>query len=524
MRTRLRFLLVLSTAASAAAIVFPGCGGGGDDGGGSADPATMAPGSSSVFIEGTIRPQGEQKSNIEALVKTVAGISDPGQQIVKQIDSGLAEAKTGQKLTYEDDIAPWLGEKAGIFLEHYDGQDFKGVGGAIQTTDSGAAADFIDKAKEPGDRDGSYKGSDYVIDGDNGTVIGVVHDFLVVGEDKRTFEDVVDLSSGDSLDENDDYSSTVSGAPDDSIANVYVNVGELIRQAGPTVDQAVLSFYESLGYDISNGTALASLIPGSDRVEVDVSTNVGAKTAPTGDASQLLGSFPADSFAAVATPDFGTRLKQAIDQIDKVGIPPSVPPGALKSTLARTGIDLDRISGSIGDLGAFAVGSDLRSLGGAVVVTTDDPQAARDAVTGFGALLRRSQTRGFTPVTGNAPGFAFRTPQLGPQPLVVLASDKKIAIGYGVKPTEQALSAPGGETLADSDAFKAAQESLGGTALTGFVDLGPVLELVKNLGAASDPGFAQVEPYLEKLDFLAFGSGQEGNLSVSKIILALKQG
>ena len=522
MTARSRLVLVLATAASAAAVAIAGCGGGG--GGGSDDPAAAVPGDSSVFVEGTIRPEGELKSSLENLARTVAGISDPGKRIVEEIDSSLSDQDTEKKLSYEDDIEPWLGEKAGIFLERYDGEGFNGVGAVIQTTDSGAAADFVKNAKEPGDTDGSYEGVDYSVDGNDDTVAGVADDFLVIAQDKPTFKDVVDLSSGDSLDSNDDYSSTIADAPDGSIADVYVNIGGLIRQAGATVDQSVLKFYESLGYDISNGTALASVVPSSDQVEVDVSTDIGGTAVPTGDVAQLIGSFPAESFATLATPDFGVRLKQAIDQLDKVGIPPSVPPGALKSTLAQTGIDLDKIAGSIGDLGAFAVGNDLGSLGGAVVVTTDDPQTASEAVKGIGSLLRRARTQGFTPVSGNAPGFAFRSPELGPKPLVVLASGERIAIGYGVEPTERAVSTPSGNTLGDSKVFKAAADSLGGTDMTGFVDFGPLLELVKGLGVASDPSFAEAEPYIDKLDFLAFGADQEAERSVSKIILAFKQG
>jgi hypothetical protein len=524
MTARIRLILVLSTAASAAAIALSGCGGGGGGGGTSADPAAVAPKQSSVFVEGTVRPGGELKSNLEDLIRTVAGISDPGKRIVDQIDASLADAKTKEKLTYQDDIEPWLGEKAGIFLERYDGQQFQGVGGAVQTTDSGAAADFVDKAKEAGDKDGSYNGVDYVIDGSDGTTVGVVDDFLVFGEDEQTFKDAVDASDGDSLDENDDYSSTIANASDGSLADVYVNIGDLISQSGAAVDQQVLQFYQSLGYNLSNGTALASLVPSSDRVELDVSTNAGGKSIPTGDVADLLGSFPANSFAALATPDFGARLKQAIDQLDKVGIPPDVPPGALKSTLAQAGIDLDKIAGSIGDIGLFAVGTDLRSLGGAVVITTGDPQAASEAVKGIGTLLRRSRTKGFTPVKGNAAGFAFRTPGLGPKPLVVLASGEKIAVGYGVEATEQAVSAPSANTLADSDVFKAASEALGDTNMTGVIDFAPILGLAKSFGAAADPSFAQVAPYLQKLDFLALGSGQEGDLSVSKVILTFERG
>jgi hypothetical protein len=502
----------------AAAIAVAGCGG--DDGGGGAgDPAALAPADSPVFVSGTIRPEGELKSNVEGLVENLAGISDPGERIVGELDKALAE---DSDLTYEDDIEPWLGESGGIFLERYDGEDFHGVGFIVQTTDGDAARQFVDDAVEQSGeqlREGSYEGVDYRFDDE--AAAGIVDDFLVFTDGEQTFKEVVDTSGGDGLDGNDQYTETTGSAPEGSLADVYVNVGALIEQSGAAVDQQVLGFYESLGYDISNGTAVVSLVPRSDQVELDASTNVGSGDFPTGDVSDFLGELPADAFAAFATPDVGERIGQVIDVFDKMGIPGEVPPGTLRSTLRRAGVDLDQIVGAIGDVGVFAQGTDLASLGGAVVVSTSDEAAARDTVASIGRLLRRSDAPGLTVVTGNAVGFAFRSPELGPKPLVVLASGERIAIGYGKEPTEQAVSASG-ETLSGSEAFDAASGSLGGADLAGFVDFEPIVELANALGASTDTDFAVAKPYLDKLDFLAIGSGKEGDLVTSKVVLALK--
>src|SRR3954451_19372784 len=242
MKTRSRILLVLSLAAIAASILLAGCGGGGSGGGTTADPATLAPSDAPLFIEATVRPEGELKSNIESLVENAAGISDPGTLIIDRLNSSLADANTEEKLTYEDDIEPWLGEKAGIYFSHYDGDSFSGVAGVIQTTDSDAAKDFVGKAKQPGDKETSYEGVDYVTGETGGTTVGVIDDFLVVADDEQTFKDAVDTSNGDSLDGNDNYSSAVSNVPDNSAGDVYVDIGGLIRQSGPAVNQQVLQF------------------------------------------------------------------------------------------------------------------------------------------------------------------------------------------------------------------------------------------------------------------------------------------
>ena len=71
----------------------------------------------------------------------------------------------------------------------------------------------------------------------------------------------------------------------------------------------------------------------------------GEDAARRGDASELLGSLPADSVAAFASADFGERSSEAIDSIDEKGIPGEVPPNQLKSGLKEAGIDIDKIAG-----------------------------------------------------------------------------------------------------------------------------------------------------------------------------------
>ena len=236
MTTRSRVSTVLSSAALAA-IAIAGCGG--SSGSGGDDPASLAPSGSPLFVEATVKPEGDLKTNIEDLSKTLAGISDPGSLIVNQIDSGLADS--GSKMSFEDDVEPWLGEKAGVFFQRYDGQDFSGVGAIVETTDSAAAGDFVDKLAQESDSpvtQGSYEGSDYTTDTEDGTSVGVVGDFLVLAEDKQTFETVVDTSKGDSLADESKYDDTVSGAPDDSLADAYVDIGALINSAGGQVGPA----------------------------------------------------------------------------------------------------------------------------------------------------------------------------------------------------------------------------------------------------------------------------------------------
>ncbi len=511
---------VLALASLAAALAIAGCGGGGSS---SSDPASVTPPGVPVYVEAAVRPQGEVKQNVESLAKNVAGIDDPGAFIVSKLDSSLADSDKG--ITYAHDIEPWLGEQAAIFLEHYDGNHFTGTGAIVQSTDIGATQSLIDKlAKSNHAKDASYNGVDYKVKGSDGSALGIVGDFLVYGEDAQTFKDVVDASKGDALDSADTYSKAISAQPSGSLADVFVDIGSLIKQSGGSVAPQAAQAFKAVGIDPSAATALASAVPGSDQIEIDLSTNAaGNKKVPTGAAADLLESFPADSIAAFASSGFGASLKQALDQIDASGIPPKVPPHQLKSALAATGIDLDKIVGSIQEAGVFATGTSQSSIGGAAVLTTDNANTAKETVANIGLLLRRTGTPGITAVGGGASGFSVHSPQLGRQPLVVAAKGERIAIGYGLAATLSGLSTSSSDTLGDSSTYKAAADALGGAPLSGFVDGAAALKLAEGLGAATDQKFQTARPYLSKVRFLAFGAVDQGDLATTKVIVGFDQ-
>jgi hypothetical protein len=520
MRDRMKARLVLPVAAATAALAVAGCGGGGSDGS-SSDPATLAPPKSPLYVEASVRPQGALKSNVESLAKSLGGIDDLGGLIVSELESSASSS--GEEFDYEKEVEPWLGEKGGVFFQEYDGNDFKAYGVAIQTTDTAATQAFVDKQTKSGDEaveDGSYEGVDFKSQED-GTTIGVVGDFIAIAEDEKTFKSMIDASSGASLAGEDSFTSTLAAAPNGSFADVFVDVGRLIDQSGGSIDPEAERFLDSAGIDPSEATAVASLIPGSDQVEIDVSTDLGGENPPTGDASGLLGSLPAGSLAAFASADFGKRFGEAIDQIDANGIPGQVPPHKFKSTLKDAGIDVEKIASSIGDLGVFAEGHSESSLGGAAVLTTKGSKEATNTVSNLGLLLRASGTPGVTAISGKASGFSIRSPELGPKPLVVAAEGERIAIAYGLPAATRALATDSSETLADSPNYKEAVGALGSTPISGFVDGHAALKLASALVPAGEEGFRKAKRFLTKIDYLAIGSGSSGDLATAKLIAGI---
>lgn len=518
---RLRLLSLLVAAAALAGLLLAGCGGGG----GSQDPSSLVPPSAPVYVEATVRPEGNLKTDMEALAKRVAGVEDLGQLLVEEAEK--AASASGESLDYEKEVEPWLGEKAGLYLENYAGEDFHGYGIALQVTDTGAAQEFIDKhAKSSGGakfEEASYEGVDFRIEPEGGEAIGIVGDFIVFAESRKSFEAMVDASKGEALADQEQFGTAMDARPSESLAEVYVDIGALIEQAGSSIDSETELFFEFAGIEPKEATAVASIVPGSDQIEVDFSTDLTGAKAPSGDASKLLGSFPAGSVAALVAPEYGRVLGEGIDQIDAQGIPGQIPPHQFKQALSEAGIDLEAITDSIGDIGVFVEGSRPGALSGAVVLETKGASEAKNTVANIGLLLRASGTPGVTAVNGRFSGFSVPSSGLGPKPIVVAAGGNRIAIGYGLPATAKALAQEAGPTLAGTALYKEAVAALGDTPISGFAQGPAALRLVRALlppdKAAS---FDEARPYLRHITYAALGAGKAGDLATAKLIIGIK--
>lgn len=509
-----RVLVCVLAAATALGISACGGGGGGvsDD-----DPASLAPAGSPIYFQAVLRPQGKQKTVVESLASTISGIDDPSGMLIDKLDQALNDEPflTGKRLTFAKDIEPWVGSDVGLFVENLG--DEPTAAGIVQTTDAGAARQFVEDAKQKGDRDRSYKGVDYLLDSDGSTAVGVVGDFLVLGEEDA-FKDAVDVSEGaDSLGDQGEFTDAIEQAPSGSMLDVYANlerIWDAVRANDPD-NAKVLS--ASFG-DPSGKSALASLVPSSDSVEFDLSTNADQKV-QLSDLSRLIETFPADSFAALGIPDLGARVNETIDQLDRGG---AVTRDQIDAQLSAFGLSIDKITGALGDLGIFAEGSDQGTLQGAAVITSKDPAAAGKLIDQLRSLALVSGQSGISDAKVGK-GLTLRDPnELGPQPLTVAIEGDKIAIGYGDQATEQALGSGGGATLKDDPTYRQAAGALGGDGISGYFSLARIFRLADQLGAIKDPDYRQARPYLDRLSYAVLGSGEGGDFQNSKVIVGLK--
>ncbi len=508
--------------ALAALIAFAiGCGGGGSSG---SDVAELAPPGVPLFVEGSLQPEGELKSNTDAIAERVAGIDNLGEYIVEKLESSARDE--GEPVDFAKEIEPWLGERAGVFFEKFEeDNDFSGAGGIVESTDTAATQEFIDnqvKASNDPYKAASYEGVDFEVGGSEDDAIGVVGDSLVIAEGEKVFTEVVDASGGESLAAEDTFAKAISAASDGSLADVYIDVGKLIDQSGGQIDPTARQILQNAGIDPSEATAVASIVPGSNQVAVEFSSDLAGQEAPTGDASSLLGELPGDAFAGIAVSGFGKQLDQAIDSLDEQGIPDAIPPNQLKRGLKQLGIDLEGLADSVQDAGVFATGNSESSLGGALVLSTKGSDAV-ETVSNIVTLLRSAHVEGVSVLGGKYAGFSVHSAELGDKPLVVAAREGRIVIGYGLPAALEGLKEEGkGKTLSADPAYGDAVASLGDTPIAGFADGPAALRLADSLIPSSDDGFEEAKKYLKSIRFLALGSASQGELATAKLIIGLK--
>jgi hypothetical protein len=505
-----------------ALFLVAGCGGGSDSSSSGSDLADLAAPGSLVFVEGQLQPKGALKQNVDSVAKTFTSGEGLGAFVISELESSARQ--DGESFNFANEVEPWLGEVGGVAFERLEAGELSEPLIAIETKDPAATESFVDKrTKESSDpsEDVNYEGVDFKVGGSEDNAVGVIGDALVLANSEKEFKAAVDASQGDSLGGEDRFQEAMSAASNGSFADIYVDVGGIIKQSenGKTEDQAK-ELLQGAGIDPSEATAVASVIPQSEQIEVDLSSDLGGEEAPTGNASKLLGSLPASSFAAFSFAEFGDQLKEAIDNLDEEGVSPGLKPGELKSTLSQVGIDLDKIAASLEEGAVFAEGSDLKTLGGALVVTSKSSEAA-DAIAGFGTLLRGARVPGVTVISDKASGFSIRSDELGSKPAVVVAKGDRIAIGYGLAPTLAGLNAGSGATLSGTAEYKAAVAALGKAPISAFVDGPAALQLAQALVPRSKTDFWEAVPYLKKISYIGIGRGSSDEVATAKLIAGI---
>jgi hypothetical protein len=514
--------LVLAVAALAAALAVAGCGGG--SGGGGGEPAGLMPKHAPVYLEANLKPDGKTSEALNELAQTVLGIDDVGEFVAEELEG--AALGEGEKLDFEKEIEPWLGEKAGLYLAGYDGDEFDGVGMALETTDSGEAEEFLEdrvEANGEGAEPGEFEGQEFYEEPDDEAVIGMIGDYLVFGETKGDFEEMVEAFEGEGLNESPSFKEAMERASDEGIGHVYVDIGGLLQETKSVLPPETEAFFDLVQIEPRKATAVATVIPRSEQLEIDVSSTLGKGVTGTGDAAAALEALPASAVLGFASAEFGRSFGEGLEAFSEKGVPGELEPGELGEAFKAMGLDPETLGQSFGDLAGFVEGTGEGNLGGALVVETTDAEEAKSMVADIGLILRATETPGVTALKGEVSGFSVRVPDLGPKPLIVGAAGEKIVIAYGPRAAARALRGQA-KTLGSTPGFEAAKDALGSTPMSAFAAGGPLLRLVESL--LSPEELAEIEgarPYLRKIDYLGLGAEAEGESTTAKLIVGLSK-
>jgi hypothetical protein len=171
----------LLVALSAIVLFIAACGGSDDSDESSADlgpdPATMAPSDAPFYAEAVVKPSGSMSDDIDSALSKLLNNDDPGGMIRDALDQELSSDPDSGGITYTDDIEPWLGQRAGIFVSSIDPKtEDADAAFAVAVTDTGAAQSFIQKvndASQAKETDESYNGVDYTYDSSDDTAVGI---------------------------------------------------------------------------------------------------------------------------------------------------------------------------------------------------------------------------------------------------------------------------------------------------------------------------------------------------------------
>ena len=554
----------LLSVTAALALAVAGCGDE-DDSGAASGPASLMPADTPIYVEATVRPEGEQAENLDALLAElgelplIGSVGNPGDLLINQLESQAAAA--GVDFSYAEDVEPWLGEKAAFGIYDPNGAEDSFVA-VLETTDEEAAREAIDSLLSEDTveyEEGEYEGVSYTSAPGDSYRVGVFAGHVVLAPPEE-FENSVDASEGDSLASSDALEESLAQLDEDSLASVFIDLEQLTAFAStPEDEEDIEQAKEALPELFDGGFAVAAGVSAADQVYLDYSTPL-FEGQPEAGASDLLGAAPGDSLGAFALADlgsFGPPIVDIFERLNDAGADLEDFPedGIAAAFEDETGISFDDATAAIGD-GSLWVRGDLPDgveVAGEIEVT--DTEVAADLIE---AIEQEVESEGGAklgpPVGGSDVGFsAIETsdfdaaacssvgdaaeclPSGGAQadlPFTNIELDGEV-LRYGFFKDAAAARASdpdSGGDFSDTEAYAAGEEALGDDfEYLGAVDLAPILdEFVRGpsipeavIGGSPEEAIGGF--LADKLGVVAFGVRYDDETAIQRYVLKLAE-
>jgi hypothetical protein len=511
----MRRLLLTIAVLSVTALPVAGCGGGDEAASGAAE---LAPAGAAFYGEFTIRPEGDQKRAVEAILSKFPGGGQAGDKLEELIEKSLQESDAG--ITFKDDIEPWLGDEAAFFVSGLDpAAGFKATAGIIATEDEDAAQDALEKSAEGEITRRTWNDVEYIMDESEGNsnAAAVFDGFVVLGNEEGV-KAAIDASKGDSkLSDDDGFEHALEGAAEDRLGLFYLNSPELsktIQQQGAPLPDSFKKFLQE--------PFVATIDADDDGVvlESNIPEEIGKALTFLGQGSDLLTELPADSWLALAQTDFGTLLDFYVEAFAGVA---GGRDAIEQQFRAATGLDLQKdVIDWMGDFGVFVRGTSISELDGALVIETSDEAASKRFIDAL-ARLARTQGQGEVEIgplgaPGGGEGFTARGSGI-PKPIHIFQRGGRVVFAYGDAAAGDAVDAR--DKLGDSQEFTSIRDSLGDYDVSLYLLMQPILELAESAGAGREPEWADVKPYLDAITGVVAGTSGDGDdlKSAAKVVV-----
>jgi hypothetical protein len=515
---------VIASLAVLAAALVGGCGS--SDSGGD-ELATMVPPDAPLYLEATVKPDEDQAQAIDALAGKLGLPADPGDLLVASLDRELS----ADGMSYSEDIEPWLGAHVALFFRSFRGAELKGAmpdfAALLQTSDSGAAEDFLEKASSDPSFDGekrTYQGYDYFVARDR-IAAGMVGDTLVIGTE-ASLKAAIDSSKGMSLADADAYVQQIDALPESRPLSAYANLDTIVDatvRSGESSRQEAAAARAVLG-PLFEGPMAAAIEVGDSDVALDVAL-------PAGDGlpsreTALLKGLPGDAWAAYGFSDAGEAAQRVIATLEATGRAvgePGLEPGAImKAFHSLTGLDLDTdVLSPISDAAAYVRGTGERDFELGLELKTTDPKATARALDALRKPIDAlGETRIGPPLRDADAGFSASNPNgSGVFDVELQGNLVKAALASSAATIEHADET--GE-LGDSEAFKTAAGALGGDySKLAFLDFAKLVNASGALSEVTGPIDPIAEQVLRALSFGVVGARPNGDGLVTRDVVGV---
>ncbi len=513
-RARLAPLAIVVTGA----LVLAGCGGDDDEQEPPATPqaaasfnvtselASSVPGDAQAFAEIKIKPEGEQKAAIDEIAKLLGAEGSIADELGLNDDDG--------DLSFSEDVEPNIGDRiAGFALvaenagaNRSGGDD--GIDGAfvVPVTDQAKLTSSLEGSFDKDTKKVQVAGQD-AFRNEDGMTLWVGESVAAIGTEKAVAA-AIEAQGGETLDKNERFVNALKqvrgsdplavGWSDfqnaEAMFSALATLGneggddalkELQRSGVPGADASQLDALKGLSEtpvpDIDATIAMAvQMKPGEMKIEIG-----GTQPAPSGGSLEELTKAGADAVAALPS---GSWLAAGGSMEAASGLPGYSLPDQLKQIEQATGEKLPAVlTSSLEKIKTVAVGvkgDSLMSIGGAAIAQTDDAAASGELLKTLETELAKDRTLKIdkTPVEGADDAFVVSTPQV-PIRVAVGYKGDRLVIGLGAEAVTNALE--GARPLSGDDAYKQAQEALGGDAPSMFVNPAPVAQLLGDLPPGS---------------------------------------